>query len=133
MYQLSREHQHTLVALRCGGNAHQHLVQTEKDRHLSQNRQAGREGVRTVLTVHFHLLLSHCLAGELVLLALVLLLQLRHIALHRSHAAHGLNLLDEQRDGQGTHHQSQEDDAQNPSQARSRVHTQRGEKSVEQP
>ena len=70
-----------------------------------------------MLTVHFHLLLSHRLAGELVLLTLVLLLQLRHIALHRGHTAHSLNLLDEQRNGQGTHHQGQEDNAQNPSQA----------------
>ena len=86
-----------------------------------------------MLTVHFHLLLSHSLAGELVLLTLVLLLQLRHIALHRGHTAHSLNLLDEQRNGQGTHHQGQEDNAQNPSQTGSRVHAQRGEKSVEQP
>ena len=86
-----------------------------------------------MLAVHFHLFLGHGLAGELVLLTLVLLLQLRHIALHCGHTTHGLDLLDEQRDGQGTHHQGQEDDAQNPSQTGSRVHAQRGEKSVEQP
>ena len=133
VHQFSRQHEHALVALRRGGNTHQHLVQTEEDWHLSQNRQAGCEGVRTVLTVHFHLLLSHRLAGELVLLTLVLLLQLRHIALHRGHTAHSLNLLDEQRDGQGTHHQSQEDDAQNPGQAGGGVHTHRGEQHMEQP
>ena len=86
-----------------------------------------------MLAVHFHLFLGHGLAGELILLTLVLLLQLRHIALHCGHTTHGLDLLDEQRDGQGTHHQGQEDDAQNPGQAGGGVHTHRGEERMEQP
>ena len=76
--------------------------------------KAGRERVGAVLLVHGHLFLRHGLAGQLVGLALVLVLQLLQIGLQELHAALGLDLLDEHGNQGGTDHQHQPDDGQRP-------------------
>ena len=96
------------------GDAGEHLEQGEEERHLDQHGQAGRERVGAVLLVHGHLFLRHGLAGELVGLALVLVLQLLQVRLQQLHAALGLDLLDEHGDQGGTDHQHQPDDGQRP-------------------
>ena len=69
-----------------------------------------------MLLVQRHLLLRHCLAGQLVFLPLVFGLKLSDIALHGAHTAHRFNLFDEKGDGEGTHDQGQADNAQHPGQ-----------------
>ena len=81
-----------------GADAGEHLEQREEERHLDQHGQAGRERVGAVLLVQGHLFLRHGLAGELVGLALVLVLHLLQVRLQQLHAALGLDLLDEDRE-----------------------------------
>ena len=116
-HQIGRKHEDAFIRCCRPGNSHEHLVQTEEDRHLGNNRQAGGKRVGAVFFVQRHLLLCHRLAGQLVFLPLVFGLKLSDIALHGAHTAHRFNLFDEERDGEGTHNQGQADNAQHPGQA----------------
>ena len=95
-------------------NAGEDREEGKEERHLDQHGQAGRERVGAVLLVHGHLFLRHGLAGQLVGLALVLVLKLLQIRLQELHAALGLDLLDEHGNQGGTDHQHQPDDGQRP-------------------
>ena len=81
----------------------------EEDRHLQQDRQAGRERVGARVLVELHRLL-----GETLPVVAVLLLQLLDLGLDQLHVAAGLDLLDEQRDQRRADHQGQADDRQHP-------------------
>ncbi|MCY1378532.1 hypothetical protein D9M69_661750 [compost metagenome] len=67
-----------------------------------------------MLLVHRHLFLRHGLAGQLVGLSLVLVLQLLQVRLQELHSALGLDLLDEHGNQGGTDDQHQPDDGQRP-------------------
>ena len=91
------------------GDAVQHPEQRQEDRHLQQQRQAGRQRVGVVVLVQLHRL-----AAEPLAIVAVLLLQLPHLGLQQLHRAGGLDLLDEQRDQRGPDHHGQHHDRQRP-------------------
>ena len=109
----------------------QHGEKTEEYGHLEQERQARTQRVRAILLVHGHRLARHRLAGELVFLALVLILNLLQLWGDFEHLALALDLLHEDRDQGGAHHQGQPDDRQHPGEAGVRVHADRFEDGVE--
>ena len=111
------------LAARLGrADAREHLEEREEERHLDQHGQAGRERVGAVLLVQRHLFLRHGLAGQLVGLALVLVLHLLQVRLQQLHAALGLDLLDEDGNQGGADDQHESDDGQGPGPAAGRRH-----------
>ena len=109
------------VLLAVLGGLVEHPEQRQEDRHLHQDRQAGRERVGARLAVERHRLL-----GEPLAVVAVLLLQLLDPGLDQLHVAAGLDLLDEQRDQRRPHHERQADDRQRPGEAAVGVDADRG-------
>ena len=89
-------------------------VHREKNGQLNQHRQAGREGVDSVLLIEFRDFLLHPLARSDVSLSLVLRLNLLHLGLNNGGAPHTLQLLEVQRDDEHAHKDGQQDDGDNP-------------------
>ena len=89
-------------------------VHREKNGQLNQHRQAGREGVDSVLLIEFGDFLLHPLARGDVSLSLVLRLNLLHLGLNNGGAPHALQLLEVQRDDEHAHKDGQQDDGDNP-------------------
>ena len=115
-----RQHADT-AALGVDRGVVEHREQAEEDRHLQQQRQARRERVGARLLVELHGLARHRLARELVLLALVLVLDLLQLRRDLEHAALALDLPDEDRDQRGAHHDDEADDREHPGDAGIRV------------
>ncbi|MEI2642204.1 MAG: hypothetical protein V9G10_07685 [Candidatus Nanopelagicales bacterium] len=99
--------EHPLGSVR--GDTLQHTEQREEDRHLQQDRQAGRQGVGTGFPVQLHHLLRLALS-----VAGVLLLDFLDLRLDQLHVALSLDLLDEQRDQQNPDDDDETDDRQRP-------------------
>ena len=95
----------------------QHAEQREEDRHLHQQRQTARDRARAVLLVQRHRLAAHRLARELVLLALVLLLNFSQFRSDFHHLPLALDLLHEERNQGGADDQHQADDREHPGDA----------------
>ena len=108
-----------------------HREQAEEYRHLQQQWQAGTKRVGACLLVQVHGFARHRLAGELVFLPLVLVLDLLELRRDLQGAALALDLLHEQRNQCGSNHQNQPDDRQHPSESIVRIHPQRGDDRVE--
>ena len=70
-----------------GGDSDDGAVHAEEDGHLHEHRQAGGEGRDLVLALEGLRLFHHLLTADLVLLALVLLLDLAHFGLDGLHGA----------------------------------------------
>ena len=90
----------------------QQVEQADEERHLRDERQAGRERVDLVVRVELHdfLLLA-------LLVALVLVLELLELGRHAHHRLHRLELLDRQRREERTHDDRQQDDRRSPADA----------------
>ena len=74
----------------------------------------GGEGRDLVLALEGLGLFHHLLTADLVLLALVLVLNLAHLGLDGLHGARGSDLLEEQRDDGDAHQDGEQHDGQDP-------------------
>ena len=106
-------------------------VHAEEDGHLHEHRQAGGEGRNLVLALQGLGLFHHLLTADLVLLALVLLLDLAHFRLDGLHGSRGADLLEEQRDDGDAHQDGEQHDGQDPRHARAGRHSEQHEEVVD--
>ena len=114
-----------------GGDSDDGAVHAEEDGHLHEHRQAGGEGRDLVLALEGLRLFHHLLTADLVLLALVLLLDLAHFGLDRLHGARGADLLEEQRDDGDAHQDGEQHDGQDPRHAGAGGHSEQHEEVVD--
>ena len=97
-----------------GGDGDDRAVHAEQDGHLNEHRQAGGKGRDLMFSLEGLGLFHHLLTADLVLLALVLVLNLAHLRLDGLHGARGSDLLEEQRDDGNAHQDGEQHDGQDP-------------------